>query len=360
MFKIKNIKKSKLAAVAIGTAVKVLTAVVCGAVVLTGTYGVVKHTVLPTSTAKTKSMFAYEGGADTGGGSGGSAGDNPVYETEIKRLSGETVPEGAKYTKADGTVLTSFPDAPATGDTYEEGDYIYSYNKGGDYGTEWSVVVKDTRKTSYGKILSNIAEKPLTYMTSTFEGCIFLTEVPNVPNSVTNMRCTFKNCSSLSEVKIYSNSVKEMYSTFLGASVKSVILPAKVERLDSTFMGCTIKNTPVIPDTVISMNSTFWAAKMDVAPAIPDKVSNMYGTFAWSTIKKATTIPSSVTYLNSTFWYCTELEGEIIINADVSSYPFETCSACFSDTKKTIVLKGTCTNLSDLATTAANGNVTIG
>ncbi len=175
MFKIKNIKKSKLAAVAIGTAVKVLTAVVCGAVVLTGTYGVVKHTVLPTSTAKTKSMFAYEGGADTGGGSGGSAGDNPVYETEIKRLSGEAVPEGATYKLKNGTVVTTFPETPTTGDTYTEGDYeyrygysLYNYGDGATVWDSWSgqngwgVKAKDNSKASYGALVDEIAGKKIT------------------------------------------------------------------------------------------------------------------------------------------------------------------------------------------------------
>ena len=61
--------KSKIAAIAVGTAIKVLTAVVCGALVLTGTYGVIKHTVLPNAKVRTKAIANYEGEGKAGGGS---------------------------------------------------------------------------------------------------------------------------------------------------------------------------------------------------------------------------------------------------------------------------------------------------
>ena len=52
------------------------------------------------------------------------------------REAGSIIPDGAKYTvKATNTMLegngtNKFPDTPATNDTYEEGDYVYTYNKG--------------------------------------------------------------------------------------------------------------------------------------------------------------------------------------------------------------------------------------
>ena len=68
MFKIKSIKKSKIAAMATGAAVKIIIAVVCGALVLTGTYGVIKHTVLPNTKARTKALADYNGTDGAGGG----------------------------------------------------------------------------------------------------------------------------------------------------------------------------------------------------------------------------------------------------------------------------------------------------
>ena len=243
MFKIKNIKKSKIAAVAIGTAVKVLTAVVCGAVVLTGTYGVVKHTVLPTSTVKTKSMFAYEGGADTGGGSGGSAGDNPVYETEIKRLSGAAVPEGAKYTKWDGTVLAEFPNVPGPTDTYEEGDYVYKKESPADATKSGWVVksVKDKTKSEYGPILSEIAGIPVISLNNTFNGCTSLTVSPYIPESVELMQCTFMDCTSLVKAPAIPNNVTNLFAAFSNCTSITGCskLPENVDDLRNAFEGCT-------------------------------------------------------------------------------------------------------------------------
>lgn len=95
--------------------------------------------------------------------------DDSASAPEIKREAGSVIPDGAKYTvKAANTVLegngtNKFPDTPAKDDTYEEGDYIYTHNRGIDggtnidYGSEWSVAVKDKTKTEYGEILSEIA-----------------------------------------------------------------------------------------------------------------------------------------------------------------------------------------------------------
>ena len=54
------------------------------------------------------------------------------------------------------------PEKPSTGDRYTEGDYTYIYNRGGDYGTEWNVLVQTKSKSSYGPILSEIAGRPVT------------------------------------------------------------------------------------------------------------------------------------------------------------------------------------------------------
>ena len=50
------------------------------------------------------------------------------------REAGSVIPDGATYTPNGGTAITGngtnkFPDVPANGDTYEEGDYIYKYKE---------------------------------------------------------------------------------------------------------------------------------------------------------------------------------------------------------------------------------------
>ena len=51
----------------------------------------------------------------------------------IKREVGSVIPDGATYTPNGGTALigngtNTFPETPADGDKYEEGDYTYKYN----------------------------------------------------------------------------------------------------------------------------------------------------------------------------------------------------------------------------------------
>lgn len=420
MFKIKNIKKSKLAAVAIGTAVKVITTVVCGALLLTGTYGVVKHTVLPTSTAKTKSMFAYGGGADTdedvggSGGSGGSVGDNPVYETETK-----VIPVGAKYTKADGTVLegngtNKFPVAPAESDAYEEGDYIYTCINSG---TEWSVVTKNKTKSSYGKIMSEIAGEPVSDMYRTFYECSSLTSSPKIPNSVTNMDGTFSGCTSLStapvipdgvinmnsafyrceslivaptipdgvtdisymfsgctSLKTYAGNtnsdgnfssyklpsrITDMFQTFMYCSSLTIapIIPDSVTDMYGTFDGCiSLTTAPIIPNGVTNMTNTFTGCtSLVIAPTIPNSVTDMTGTFnSCEFLTTVPTIPSGVMNMFGTFQECPSLTGTITINANPDNY-----YKCFWGTQKSIILTGSSSTLTELAATATNGNVTV-
>ena len=74
---------------AVPTAIKVLTAVVCGAVIMMGLYGVVTGVVLPASSDKVNSMFSYEaeggaGGPGGGGGYGGGTGTPDAGETGLR------------------------------------------------------------------------------------------------------------------------------------------------------------------------------------------------------------------------------------------------------------------------------------
>lgn len=147
------------------------------------------------------------------------------------------IPDGAKYTiEATNTVLegngtNKFPDTPATNDTYEEGDYIYAYNKGDNYGTEWSVKVKDKTKTEYGEILSEIAGKPITNMYYTFNGCRSFTTAPAIPSSVTNMNSTFRYCTSLTTAPTIPSNVTNMRGTFWDCGLlkgQTITIPTSV------------------------------------------------------------------------------------------------------------------------------------
>ena len=126
---------------AVPTAIKVLTAVVCGAVIMMGLYGVVTGVVLPASSDKVNSMFSYEaeggaGGSGGDGGYGGGTGDpTPTYEmlegdgsvVNTNAFTPLTFRSSAPYdtfqaVKVDGEVVDS------SNYTVSEGSTIVTFN----------------------------------------------------------------------------------------------------------------------------------------------------------------------------------------------------------------------------------------
>ena len=151
MFKLFN-SKSKKVAVLVVTVILALTSVVCGAVGV----GPLKDIVSTLSATQSE------------------------VETTPVITRSDIIPEGATYTvKATNTVLSAgqaFPETPANGDIYQEGDYQYTYLT-----SEWAVKVKNTSKSSYGEFLSEIAGKPVTHMYGTFDDCQSLVNAPKIP-----------------------------------------------------------------------------------------------------------------------------------------------------------------------------------
>ena len=237
------------------------------------------------------------------------------------------IPDGGIYTKSNGLCLTSgqeFPESPSAGDTYEYGDYVYTYNKGGDYGSDWSVKVKDTSKTSYGEILSEIVGKPVTNMFETFKNCTSLTAAPTIPSSITNMTNTFSHCKSLTTGPAIPNSVTNMESTFYDCTslTTAPTIPSSVTNMQETFYGCTSLTTaPTIPNSVKDMTYTFSrCTSLTTAPTIPSSVTNMERTFSGCTkLTTAPTIPNSVKNMSNTFSDCTKLTAAPTIPNSVTN-----------------------------------------
>lgn len=187
---------------------------------------------------------------------GGNLSKNPIPDGGIYIIGinteGETVLEGGRG--------DTFPKKPQTGDVYfqdiGERRFAYTYNRGGAYGTEWSVAsASDAYSYDDIEILTKIVGKPVTSMYKAFENQ-GLVAAPKIPSSITNM--------------------------------------------DEAFSGCQqLEKAPVIPSSVTSMNGTFRNC--------------------WS-LTTAPVIPSSVKDMTSTFEYCDRLTGVVEINANPTSY----------------------------------------
>lgn len=163
--------------------------------------------------------------------------DKDEIVSEVARIIQKYPKNILSYNEINSGVKYKFSPSWDVKEIFETDDYLYlrkKFNKG------WSVRVKDTTKTSYGEILSEIAGKPVTSMSYTFSKCIFLTTVPLIPNSITSLFYTFSNCNSLKVAPTIPNSIKNMRGTF--CSCKSLttapVIPDSVTDMTYTFFGC--------------------------------------------------------------------------------------------------------------------------
>lgn len=172
-------------------------------------------------------------------------------------VTGEEIPEGMTYTLSDGTVLEAGDNFPANctaGDRVDYGDYYYGYecfyvknlpdsddlsgewmmsedyyvtrDDGGQYipadsgVTEtdifgcWLPMVKDTGKTAYGELLTEINGKHIGALHATFMGCEKMTKAPAVPETVTAMSMTFYGCKALETAPVIPRSVRRLMGVF--------------------------------------------------------------------------------------------------------------------------------------------------
>ena len=153
----------------------------------------------------------------------------------------------------------------------------------------------------------------VTDMTSCFNGCTSLVQVPHIPDSVTDMRRCFNGCTSLVQVSNIPDSVTDMYSCFYGCTklVQVPNIPDNVTDMSFCFTGCTkLEHVPNIPDSVTNMHSCFYGCtKLVQVPNIPDGVTDMKSCFYGCTkLERVPNLPDGVTNMSYCFKGCTKLE----------------------------------------------------
>lgn len=162
----------------------------------------------------------------------------------------------------------------------------------------------------------------VTNMEATFSGCVSITKAPKIPSGVTNLEETFRGCKKLKNAPVLPEKIKNLYYTFEGCSSleDAPKIPATVRNLSNTFSGCeSLKKAPAIPKGVTSLHETFYNCKsLTKTPSIPNGVKEMYSTFqGCSSLKTATEIPDSVTSMRYTFSGCSKLTQVYAISNNV-------------------------------------------
>lgn len=283
------------------------------------------------------------------------------------------IPAGGELITKNGEIYSegdSLPQSLSTGDVYKYGNYNYAYNQywNSQFGWKddtsldgWGV--RCVNNTQYpGEILSNIGNKPIVSMYSTFNNCGKLLVSPEIPDTVISLYGTFTGCSALTTAPKIPNGVKDMYDTFCNAYALKTYHGST--DADGDFSNYTI------PNTVTNMSRTFYQCRsLKKAPALSNSAGNIGAAFYGCTSLQygPSSIPASVTNMNAVFYNCTSLlycpDTSMVTRAAVWQSCFYNCKSMktapvLSDgsTSNIISLLQNCSSLTGTITINANVN----
>jgi len=289
------------------------------------------------------------------------------------QLTDEVV-EGPEIIPVEGSSIENIKAGnPKAGDKVIYDGYTYIYNNAyiasfsswmntegvsGYPQNSWGVRVNDLNQESYPNVLSSLYNIQVKSQDGTFAGCKNLKVAPKLSENAETFLHSFYNCEVLTKVVIPEKAINLAYAFLNCKSLTDVSeIPSSVTKMHHTFSGCeslvSIKN---IPYGVTTLYATFVDCKaLTSCPTIPSTVTDMGSTFdGCINLETAPIIPSSVDNMLFTFVDCTSLTGDVTINANPSD-----CSLCFSGTTKTITIKGSCSSATkkSLAESSSAGNV---
>ena len=386
---------------AVPTAIKVLTAVVCGAVIMMGLYGVVTGVVLPASSDKVNSMFSYEAEGGAGGGGYGGGTGTPETPTMLNG-DGQTVNTAAfapltfrsstpydtfQSVKVDGEVVESSNYTVTEGSTIVTFDAEYTKNLSAGEHTIEIVSSVATVDADFNVVTENVLpEGAKYYLFDGLENCPYcgyqFTDTPSTCECGCYSNKVFKAHTVLEAGDAFPAEIVEggvfeygdyQYhygSTWCLCSTDSWLgcqngCGAEVEvsgwavrvidSSKSSYDGMILES--LLGEPVVSMRATYANCTSLVNAdniVIPDSVNDTYAAFMYcESLTSAPIIPDNVTDMYAIFESCTSLAGNVVINAD----NLDNSGDIFNNTAKDIVLSGDCPVLSEIA--AAYDNVTV-
>ena len=138
--------KSKLAEMSVSAGIKIIISILCGALILTGGYGVIKGVVLPNTKTRTKALADYHG---VGGAGGGSIGDYAIY--------GEGFEDGPCQTTYYSSLTKAMADLNAGTNTGADATEATAAASLSVRDKDGAVIVKALKDTS-GETLPNVTK----------------------------------------------------------------------------------------------------------------------------------------------------------------------------------------------------------
>lgn len=249
------------------------------------------------------------------------------------------------YSMAIGKVLQGdginrFPDHCSHGDMYNTLDYTYYYEE--LFGQGWTVYqVKDTKKTVYSPLQSEINGQKVVCVDKTYAGCENIKIAPEIPEGVISLTNTFNGCISLTKAPTIPNTVTNIVGAFRHCKSLETppAIPDSVQYMKCTFDGCTnLRTAPILPKNVCEITAAFRdCISLTTAPVIPNGVIVADGAFVGCmALTVPPELPESVDNANYIFLNCTAMAGPFVCHAELRSF-----SGALHNTKITEV-KGNC------------------
>lgn len=209
-------------------------------------------------------------------------------------------------------------------------------------------------------------------MSGTFNSCEKLATTPKIPRNVVNMHNTFISCTALTITSNIPDKVGDLSGTFAHCTnlEKVLTIGKNVKNMTGTFLNCTNLNQQIeLPDDVTILVQTFSNTNIEIAPEIPSKVISIKGIFqGCNNLKKVSlVIPESVENMQWAFEYCSNISGEIKINANVTgkilengALDYKNCfrDACIQEDCQ-IKISGSCSVLAEIIADANNSKITL-
>lgn len=209
-------------------------------------------------------------------------------------------------------------------------------------------------------------------MSGTFNSCEKLQFAPQIPESVVNMHNTFINCPIIKSTSNIPDTVEDFSGTYANCpSLEKVYKIGKnVKNMGGTFLNCSNLNQVIeLPNGVTILDQAFSNTNIETAPEIPSSATSIRGIFQnCSNLKTLPSlIPESVENMQWAFEFCTNINGKIEINANVTGKLLENGGSdyrnCFRDacTQENckIEISGSCSVLEEIVDEANNPNITL-